>query len=529
MYKLLIVDDEELIRSAVSSIIDWNSLGFSAIFQADNGLAALEICRSNKIDLVLTDIAMPFMDGLALSTVLSKEFPEIHIVILTGHEDFEYAKQSIDLGVKNYILKPVGASTLYQKMKEICQKLHIEVTQKEYVSQMKSQLYQSLPIMREKFLYVLVCMQHGLLRDSEERIKALELPLLSGQYMVGVVEADLSKMDNADIELYLFMTKNIVMDVVGNSHCIFDDNNNKIIIVFNTDQFEDDSHRIIYDTLQVAQMTASSVLKINVTCAAGSKVNCLADLNRSYQEAMTALDCRYSLGYNRVYDINDLDFIKKSFFYPVDGIKELIYSVKFLKKQDIEKSMSNISSDLKSSMNLSAANIKMVFVEIVSLLLKELSYQKEVSDGIWNTGFSLYNQLDKMTSIEEAYSRILSFSMTVSEELFMLQANSGQHIIKTVKEYIEKKYMEESISLTSAADSASVSTGYLSALFKKETGINFVEYLTNVRMEKAKNLLTNTDMKTYEIAYSIGFSNPHYFSISFKKYSGMSPSEYRNS
>ena len=137
MYTLLIADDEPLIRNGVKNIIDWESLGFSKILLAEDGQEALDLIRKNKVDLVLTDIVMPFMDGLELSKVLSEEFPEIHVVILTGHEDFEYAQQSVNLGVKNYILKPVGAQSLYKKMSEICKKLHIQNKQKEYISSMK--------------------------------------------------------------------------------------------------------------------------------------------------------------------------------------------------------------------------------------------------------------------------------------------------------------------------------------------------------------------------------------------------------
>ena len=389
VYTLLIVDDEELIRTAVSSIIDWGSLGFSAIYQADNGRSALEICRKHKVDLVLTDIVMPFMDGLALSEALKIEYPEIHVVILSGHEDFEYAKQSVDLGVKNYILKPVGASALYTKMKEICKKLHIESSQKEYISQMKSRLHQSIPIMQEKFLYVLVCTQYGKQKDLQEKIKALELPLTSQQYIVGIAETDMSQIDNADVELYLFITKNIIKDIIGDSHCLFDDNNNQIVIIFNAELFQEDAQRIIYDTLQVIQLAVNNVLKVNVTCAEGSLVTAPEDLCRSYLEASTALDCRYSLGYNRVYYINDLDFIEKSFFYPIDGIKDLINSVKFLTIPDIERSMKIIYSDLLTSKNLSSPNIKMVFIEIISDLLKEQSSSKQVSDSVWNMGFAL--------------------------------------------------------------------------------------------------------------------------------------------
>lgn len=160
MYTLLIADDEPLIRNGVKKIIDWESLGFSKIFLAEDGQEALDIIRENHVDLVLTDIVMPFMDGLELSEILAKEFPQIHVVILTGHEEFEYAQKSVSLGVKNYILKPIGAENLYKKMVQICEKLHIENKQRQYVSSMKNQLRQSMPVLREQTLKKIVCSEN---------------------------------------------------------------------------------------------------------------------------------------------------------------------------------------------------------------------------------------------------------------------------------------------------------------------------------------------------------------------------------
>lgn len=528
MYTLLIVDDEPLVRNAISTIIDWDSIGFTTIYQAEDGLEALEICRKHQIHLVLTDIVMPFMDGLELSKALSEEFPDIHVVVLTGHEDFEYAKQSVDLGVKNYILKPVGASTLYSKMKEICKKLNIEASQKQYIAKMILQIHQSMPALQEKFLYTMVCTQYGQSDHLEDRIRSLEIPLDSQQYMVGIVEADLTKAENSDIELFVFTEKNITQDCIGSQHCIFDDNNNKVIIVFNLDSFGDDGHFIAYSTLQVIQKAVTAVLKVNTTCALGSEVRKLKDLYHSYHEASTALDCKYSLGANKVYDISDLDYIEKAFFYPFEGIKDLIYSIKFLQKEDIEKSMAGIYDDLLCSKNLSSSNIKMVFIEMITSLLKELSGVRQVSKDVWGEGFALYNGLEDMSSSEEILKKLLSFSIKVSRELQQLQSNSGQMIIQNAKDYIGSHYGEEELSLSTVAEHVSVSTGYLSGLFKKEAKINFVEYLTNIRMEKAMELIRNTDKKTYEIAYETGFSNPHYFSVSFKKYCGMSPSDFRS-
>ncbi|PHV69665.1 hypothetical protein CS063_14680 [Sporanaerobium hydrogeniformans] len=527
MYTLLIVDDEALVRQSIATIIDWGSLGFTRIYQAEDGIEALEICKNCKVDLILTDIVMPFMDGLELSRIVTRDYPKTHIVVLTGHEDFEYAKESVDLGVKNYILKPVGASTLYTKMKEICKKLRIEETQKKYIAKMREQVLQSMPALREKFLYSLVCTPYGKGKNIEEGIRNLELPLKGDNYVVGIIEADLTQVSYGDRELFEFTMKNVTQDSVGNQHCIFGDYNHHIIVVFNVDDIQDDARDIIYRTLQVIQKAVYSILKVDITCAIGTIVSDIKDIYQSYKEADIALDCKYSLGSNRVYDISDLNYIEKSFFYPFDEIKTLIYSIKFLQTKDIEESLQGIFDILIHSKNLSSSNIKMIFIEVITCLLKELSSIKELPLEVWNEGIRLYNSLEHVSSLEKLQEGILVFSLKIAKELHRLQSHSGQILIETVKDFIEENYTDTQLCLATVAGHVGVSTGYLSALFKKETSINFTDYLTDVRMKKAMQLLKTTDKRTYEIAYEIGFSNPHYFSISFKKYSGMSPSDFR--
>lgn len=527
MYTVLIVDDEPVIRRGVAKMIDWSSFGFTKVLLAEDGMEALSFCREQKIDLVLTDIVMPFMDGLELSRILGEEYPNIQIVVLTGHEEFEYAKQSVNLGVKNYILKPVGANTLYEKMQQICKQLRMETTQKQYIAKMKSQLYQSMPALREKFLYLLVCAQSITERDIDGRIKALEIPLIGHEFLVAIVELDLFEIDNMDIELYIFTAKNVIQECVGGGHCIFDDNH-RINIVFNLDYYEEEGHEIVYKTVQVIQKAIVATLKVNNTCALGTLVNNLINLHESWQEANTALDCKYTLGINRVYDISDLDYIDSSFYYPSEEIQNLVSSIKFLSIEEIKKNVNKVSSALSGRPNMSSSNLRMVFIEILTNLLKELSGIREVASEVWQEGFSLYNHLDQITSIQQMNHTLLEFSKKVSEELRSSQQNSGEIIIQKAKEYMMQHYQDENLTLSGMAGVVGVSTGYLSALFKKESGVNFIEYLTEIRIARAKELLRRTDKKTYEIAYEIGYSNPHYFSISFKKSTGMPPSQYRN-
>ena len=270
MYTLLIADDEPLIRNGVKKIIDWESLGFSEIFLAEDGQEALDIIRKNHVDLVLTDIAMPFMDGLELSEILSKEFPDIHVVILTGHEDFEYAQKSVGLGVKNYILKPIGAESLYKKMVQICEKLHIENKQRQYVSSMKSQLRQSMPALREQTLNKIVCSEGRDIRLYLERAKSMNINLMEGIFEIGVLDFDLENIPFSDYDLYLFAAKNIARECLGDAHYIFEDGKDRIVILFRATTLDEEIHEVFYDTLCVIQKAIFNTIQLKTTCAVGT-------------------------------------------------------------------------------------------------------------------------------------------------------------------------------------------------------------------------------------------------------------------
>lgn len=526
-YSLLIVDDEELVRSAIGRIIDWRSLGFTKILEAEDGEEALKICRKNKIHLVMTDIVMPFMDGMELSHILSEEFPDIHIVILTGHEEFQYAKKSIQYGVKNYILKPIGAESLYKEMKGICEMLHMQRNQKQYIAKMRSQLHESLPILREKFLYSLVCTSYYGRKDHVQRIQSLDIPLYSQAYIVGIIETDVSTVDMNDMELYLFAIKNICMDTVGNQHCVFDDNNRSVII-FNLDRYGEEYQNIAYDTMEVILKAIQITMKIPSAGALGGRVKKVHELHQSYCEAIRALECRYIMGYDQIYDIHDINYMDSVFTYPTDEIKQFIDSMKFKSYSQMKDAIERIEKVCRKNRNFSIANIKMIYFELLNSIMKELFGVKNGQKELWKKGLSLYQTMDRINTINKLSEEILIYAEQVSMSFQAAVNSSSRMLIQKAKDYIELHYMEAELSQNMVANSVGISTGYLSGLFKKEGGVNFIEYLTNIRMEHAMQLIRTSDKKNYEIAEETGFSNPHYFSISFKKYSKMSPSEYRN-
>ena len=279
--------------------------------------------------------------------------------------------------------------------------------------------------------------------------------------------------------------------------------------------------------LNILKNNVNYYLKLQLTAAKGSIVNEINSIYMSYNEAISALECKYTLGKNRIYDIRDINYVESSIVYPHDAYVEFMDAVKSARTDLILQASVSIVASLKSRHTISPANIKLVFIDIITSLLKLLAMTKGTSLEVWNKGLSLFSELDRQGTVEELTNATTEFAIKVSVELAASRSKSTSSIVYKVIEYIKDNYQLQDISLFSAANYASVNASYLSTLFKKETDKNFVDYLNRVRIEKAMELLRTTDLKAYEVAYLTGFSNPHYFSILFKKLIGITPSGFK--
>lgn len=525
----MIVDDEAVVRNSIVNIIDWKSLGFDEVYQSDNGLNALELALKVNPDVVLTDIRMPFMDGLELSANLREKLPNVNIVILSGHDEFKYAKEAMSYGVLDYLLKPIGPESLSEKMQEIKVKLDSFKNEQIYLEKMRSQLHQSLPLLSEKFLNSLITDTYNK-SSYQTMLEFLSIPIKNGPFLVSIIEPDLNELLEHDRELYIFSVLNIAKESLPPSNPIFTDSKGRVVIIFSLDSktTQENFHESIMELLNILHTSVNLYLKIQITVALGSIVKKHQSIYMSYDEALTALENKYTLGPNRIYDINDMNFVEHSIIYPHDAFVEFLDAVKSANHNLIIQATQSILNTIKNEQGMSVANIKLIFIEIITSLLKLTSITVGTSKNVWNSGLALFNELDRFSSVEAFTELLKDYALKVATELSLSRTKSSSNIVSNVIDYITANYQNESVSLQSAAKAAAVNASYLSTLFKKETGKNFIDYLSRVRIDKAIELLRTTDLKTYEIAAMTGFTNPHYFSILFKKMIGISPSEFKN-
>lgn len=527
MYKILIVDDEDIIRQAIVKIIDWKSLGFSEVLEATNGLEALDVLKSARIDLVLADIKMPFLDGLELAKIIKNDFPNVSVVIISGHDEFQMAQEAMQHGVMDYILKPLGDESLSLKILEIREKLDAKRTELQYIDSIKDQLHQNLALLREQYLNTLVCTP-GNKSISETRLEFLNIPLSTGPFCVCVIEPDFSISENEDSEIYMFAMKNIVHESVGDNHPVFSDSFRRIIVIIAYDYLskEMEPRTLVYEILNAISKSFEVFLSRSATFAIGTTVQSAEDLYSSYSESLIALDCKYTLGKSKIYDIYDLDYHDHGFVNPLNAIDKVMIHIKSCQTNLLANDFHQISSELITK-RASASNGKIIFIQIITELLKIVAENLSYDENTWSNGFDIYGEIDVLQTVDEMAEAVMNFASEVSRKIQETTSNSSRSAVTKAMEHIRHNYADEKLSLETTASVVSVSPGYLSTLFKRESDVNFSDYLTSIRMEKAKELLKTTDLKTYEIAHATGFNNPHYFSISFKKYTGKTPSKFK--
>ena len=468
------------------------------------------------------------MDGLELAKIIKEDFQKVSVVIISGHDEFQMAQEAILHGVMDYILKPLGDESLSKKILEIREKLDKKRTELQYINKIKDQFHQNLPLLREQYLNTLVCTP-GDKSISEARLEFLRISLTGGPFCVCVIEPDFGISDNEDSEIYMFAMKNIVHESVGDNHPHFSDSFRRIVIVFSYNHLSEEveSRQLIYEILNAVSKRFEVFLSRTATFAVGSTVHNIDELYSSYSESLIALDCKYSLGKGRIYDIYDLDYHDHGFVNPFNAIDQVMIHIKSCQTGLLANDFHQISSELISK-RASASNGKIIFVQIITELLKIVAENLSYDEDTWSDGLDIYSKIDQLQTVSEMADAVMDFAKLVSEKIQETSSISSKSAVSKAMEHIRNNFTDENLSLESTASVVNVSPGYLSTLFKRESDVNFSDYLTRIRMEKAMELLRTTDMKTYEVAHATGFSNPHYFSISFKKYSGRTPSQFKS-
>ncbi|MEC0307385.1 response regulator [Paenibacillus lautus] len=541
MYKVLLVDDEADVREGLVQEIQWGACGFKIEGTAENGREAVELAERLEPDVVITDISMPFQDGLQLASWLREFQPLCKIVILTGYDEFDYARQAITLSVDEYLLKPFSAESFMELLGKIKDKIDMEVAEREDVRQLKEHYRTSLPLLRESFLASLLTRK--LPRSIiEEKTRNYGLSLNGGSYLAAVMALYPASVDkdkehtsstslrhSGDLDLMLHAMLNIAKELLDPvsfvSAFMYQDS---IVLLITNDESEDEAwFNELQMTLERLLKSILHYLKLPVTIGVGSMVRNLSDLKLSYQGALLALDYRLILGAEKVIFIDDVERPRPE-GVRLDELKEqaLIRSLKLGTEEEVTEAISHIFDELIGA-SCTIQDVQVYLLEVVTAVLRSAKESGIEIEALFGAGFQLHAEIFKFSGLQEAKAWLLDISLTIRKHIASSRQHAYKDIVEKALQYTREHYGDSELSLQKLCMQLHISTGYFSAVFKREVKMTYVQYLMQLRMETAKELLRSSDLKAFEIAERVGFADPNYFSFCFKKQVGISPKEYR--
>lgn len=533
MLKVFLVEDESFIREGLRDTIPWEKYGYTFVGEASDGEMALPLIRKARPDVLITDIKMPFMDGLALSRIVHAELPQTKIIIISGYDDFEYARQAIEVGVEQYLLKPVTKLTLRKTLLELKEKIEQESTNDDYQLRYQTEMKEYEQFARRHFFEKLL---HGELSVQEiyEEAAKQSIDLTASMYNLLFISLQerFSQLTREEQERNHYRREELLHFFLRYpQYVLFSWNVNQygILIKADNERMEEFIQKAIR---QVEQMCETEDQPFIWYVTIGNPVERLSMLKECYQNVSHYFAYRYFLPDMHIFseetladqisnkDDTDLKNVDSAQMDP-ETIKDFLHSGSNSEVQDfVEGYLGKIRDALGSRMfrDYVTLNIRftiLAFIDSMGSVHEEAKKRMEEYDvkGTLN--------IEELTSY---FTDMLKTALDIRDQ----ESNSQSgHVLKQALEYIDSHYCDESISLNEVAARAGVSPNHLSSVFSQNMQKTLIEYITNKRMEKAKKLLKTTNVSTGSIAAEIGYKDPRYFSFVFKKTQGMSPREYR--
>lgn len=540
MLKIFLAEDEVIVRETIKRMIPWENLGFELVGEAADGEMALPLLLRQKPDLLITDIKMPFMDGLTLAKVAKKEIPGLKVVILSGYDDFNYAKQAINIGVEDYLLKPITKNALIERLTEIRSRYEHEKTQKEYYEKFHREMQAYEKNSSRDFFEALVSGSMDMM-EIYRRSEKLGLDIVAEAYNVLIFtmncEEDFSGQREGYSEWEAESLKLLEEFFSENTSAMLFRCNIFSYGVLIKGQKETIGENTRSCVSEIQRILDRKEQKRQWFVAAGEPVERLSQIQKSYYSASRAFSHRYLYDENILY-YDEMASMEKKNVTEDDSTYLQKVDVNALNPAILQKFLSN--GLLEETENF----VKDYFYAIGQEPLESLVFRNYVTLNVRFSVMSFLKEIgcDTRTLEQEDTEDVLSESSKslenaiayaekiISQAIALRDQNSGnknRSILKTAVDFIDSHYMEEDMSLNKAANAANVSANHFSALFSQNMGQTFIEYLTNLRMNKAKEYLRCTSMRSSEIAGEIGYKDAHYFSYLFKKTQGMTPSDYR--
>lgn len=535
MLKVFLVEDEIIIRNGVKNNIPWEQEGFTFVGEAGDGELAWPLIKQTKPDILITDIRMPFMDGLELSGLVRKELPDTKIIILSGYSEFDYAKKAINLGVANYLLKPISGEKLLEAVKQVADIIREERAQTLLVEQYRLENGENVKVEKIR-LFEQIVAGTATTREILDRGELLDLDLAAPFYTVlllKLVDSGESMDSSAQV---MEASEKVDEAIMKNPEFFAVERGLEGLAILMKSEEERQAGTKLMNLEKEIQEILTQYPEVSYFGGAGETVQRMRDIRRSYIGASKAFASRFFTEKNRFLTVEQIRELKPA------GMKDM--SLKSVDASKINRKLvedflkSGLEEETKNFVEEYFKNIghenyeSLMFCHYLIVDMNLCASHFLESIGIDSALLPAQcRDVGEFADTIQCEEGMISYVTKLFTETIRLRDKSSRNkymeLITAVQKIILENFQNNEFSMNQAAAMVNLSPGYFSTLFRQETGVSFVEHLTGIRLEKAKALLMCTNMRSSEIAYEVGYKDAHYFSYIFKKVCGCTPKEYR--
>ena len=536
MLKVFLVEDEVVMRNGIKNNIPWEQEGFEFAGEASDGELAYPLIKKEKPDILITDIRMPFMDGLELSRLVKKELPQIKIIILSGYNEFDYAKTAINIGVTDYLLKPISSAKLLEAVKKVGDVIEKEQDHARLMKRYEKEMEENILQEKHKLWGALASNRLSTI-ELLEKGQRLGIDFTASAYQVFLFKL-MQEGDATGCSEELNRASEKVNELAGGWEYVLSFDRSPEGWAF---LIKGESEQEVQDTYLETRNELLDLVngypKVEYFGGIGNVVHRIGDIQSSYKEAARAFSSRFFLDANQITDSAEIVRVQPESDDKIDVSKMLSKKrehelvERFLKNGTVEETDSFLDE---------------LFQSIGEQNCKSLLYRQYVVMDLFFCASDFLNNLEidteslpeecrDINQIVEKAGNAESLRHQIGilfKETMQLRDNHSKKkyskLLEDAKAFIDENYKHDEMSLNTVAAQVNISPSYFSTIFSSEMGQTFVEYLTRVRLDKAKELLMCSNMRTAEIGYEVGYKDSHYFSYIFKKTVGCSPKEYRN-
>lgn len=524
--KLMIADDEKWVRMTVKALIPFDKLGLTLSSEAANGIEALELCRRHEPDILLTDIKMPGLTGLDLIKEVRKLLPSLRIIIISGFNDFEYAKTAMKYGITDYLLKPIDEKELIQVLERMISEITVQARLKKDKEIEQEQYKKALPVMCEAFLNQMISRNIMTADRMRNELHKYGIDLASGSYTLCVTSPDriLQPEEDGRAGDYLrVLIKRAMRKYIRAVSFPLEQDKTTIVSIIGGENNK--------EGLQKAFHLCNRILikKFGLSISAGisGTTHQLCMLQELYSNACEALETRFWTGAGTFAAYRPGQLVEDTkLALSEDTLNKITLNLKLSNIQTALSYVDGICKTLQDEGNIKPSAVREFFWQFVQSLIILLNIQLPfIRHESAMTGSQPYERIKGMLFISSLESYIKQLLEKIYD--FYHDINPvNNNLVESAKRIIEVNFAGD-ISLEQVARHVHLSSAYLSELFKKETGMSFIDYKTIIRIEYAKKLLSSPSMNISEISGKVGYSDPKYFSKLFKKITGKTIYEYR--